>query len=307
MKEGTAALDIIPEFELIAPTLWQHDSNPSNPPTPGSLESIPAPSYILLFTWTGARCQNIVKYTNRYLVLFPTAHIFVITTSAKDLCFRSSKRKQARLEPLLEHLVQARQNQGITIFMHIFSEGGSNKAVAFAELYQTRTCSKLPLSALCLDSTPGHPHYRRLCTALRKSLPPHPVFHYGGFLIGSTMLAGIWILFSVFKGYHNNPISKTRRQLLNPALFDPTTPRCYLYSTADSLVAWQDIHEHVQASVDLDIPVTQVIFTYTKHCMHAKEEPEQYWGAVNQTWRKAIARHEPMLAWDMNKFADMSP
>jgi hypothetical protein len=237
-------------------------------------------------SWTGARSRYVVKYTAKYAAMFPSSRIIVVATSPGDFCFRSSKQKQRRMKCLVENLVRYGESGQLRLLIHAFSEGGSNKAVELAEAYYGYCGRRLPAVALCLDSTPGQPCFRRLCNALSKSLPQHPLSKHTGLAVGAVVLGGMWFYYCVFRTYNDNPISKTRRQLLNPDRFDPSAPRCYLYSRSDPLVAWKDVRSHIQASVDQGVPATEVIFDETDHCMHAREEPLLYWGAIQQTWDK---------------------
>jgi hypothetical protein len=286
MVEPKVPHDIIPGFEPIAPTIW--DRIPSTPSTP--TEDISAPSLILLMTWTGAHGRHISKYTTQYAKMFPSSHIMVITTSSADFLFRSSKRKQHRLQPAVKYIrnlqqIPCRSTGGI--LMHVFSEGGSNKACEFATAYLRSTGTQLPISALYLDSTPGHPRYLRLCSALAKSFPPIPVLSQIALVLATFMLGIVWVLYHGFVGYDNNPVTKSRKQLLDPALFNLTIPRCYLYSKADAQIAWQDVYEHAGASMQYSGCVTEVIFEDSSHVDHARKEPERYWDAVTAVWQQA--------------------
>lgn len=171
--------------------------------------------------------------------------------------------------------------------MHVFSEGGSNKACELATVYQHSTGSRLPISALYLDSTPGHPRYLRLCSALAKSFPPIPVLKQLATIIAAVLLGTIWLLYHVFVGYANNPVSQSRKQLLDPKLFDLQVPRCYLYSKKDALIAWQDIYEHAGESMEHNGSVTEVLFEHSGHVDHAREEPNRYWDAITTVWRQS--------------------
>lgn len=87
-------------------------------------------------------------------------------------------------------------------------------------------------------------------------------------------------------------ITRTRRRLQDPRYFDLTTPRCYLYSKSDTLIAWEDVQEHAHESQELAVPVTQVVFDHSAHVEHAKEEPERYWAAVMSTWESRVSVKE---------------
>lgn len=278
--------EAIPGFEMIAPTIW--DRIPSTPSTP--IVDVSVPSLIVLLTWTGAHGRHIAKYTKEYATMFPSSHIMVITTSSADLIFRSSKRKQHRLQPAVNYILNLQhipcRNTG-GMLMHVFSEGGSNKACELAMAYQHTTGTRLPISALYLDSTPGHPRYLRLCSALAKSFPPIPVLRQLATVIATLILGIIWSLYLIFVGSENNIISRSRRQLLDPKFFDLQAPRCYLYSKGDALIAWQDIYEHAGESMEHSGCVTEVIFEHSDHVDHARQEPSRYWDAVVTVWHQS--------------------
>jgi hypothetical protein len=285
-KAKASSVTMLPNFTIVAPSIYEH--------APSSIhdhKDTDAPSLILLCTWTGAQARYIAKYTAEYQSLFPYTRIMVIATTTKDLCFRNSAQKQYRLKPAVERISSLEyldaSGTSAGILMHTFSEGGSNKACELAEAYFTITGKRLPISALCFDSTPGHPRYLRLCNALNKSLPPIPVLRHTGLLLGSAVLGAIWISYRVFKGPENNVITRTRRRLLDPAHFDLSAPRCYLYSKDDTLIAWQDVCEHAGESKGKGIPVQEELFEGSGHVGHARQEPERYWRAVMATWQSA--------------------
>jgi hypothetical protein len=290
--------NFITDFEFIAPSIWEYTARvPAF--TNSSHKDVDSPSLIILCTWTGAQPRYIAKYIAKYQILFPFSRIVVITTSAKDLCFRGSKHKQHRMKPAV-YLISSYQyfNQqclGTGILLHVFSEGGSNKACELVEAYYSITATRLPVSAICLDSTPGHPRYLRLCQALNNSLPQVPVLRHIALFFASIILGCIWLLYTGLKGFENNVISQTRRRLTNPTYFDPDAPRCYLYSKGDSLISWEDVHEHAEESIEAGISVTEVLFESSGHVEHAKEEAERYWDAVDATWsRKDVAKKDMM-------------
>ncbi|KAJ4291827.1 hypothetical protein N0V90_009723 [Kalmusia sp. IMI 367209] len=286
----TAQHDAIPGFTLIAPTVWErHPTLPIN-----NHLTAESPSLIIILPWTGAHGRHVAKYTAAYEKIFPSSRLLCITTSTKDICLRSSKRKQDRLRPAVERILAYADNEdgNFDVVVHAFSEGGSNKAVELAEAYHNITSMRLPCSALCLDSTPGHPRYLRLCNALKKSLPPIPILNCTGLFVGSALLGGIWVLYRCFKGTENNVISRTRRRFQDPKYWNSTVPRCYLYSKGDELIAWQDIREHMGEAVRSGVPVMDVCFEGSAHCKHAAQDPERYWGAVSLTWKRTCINKE---------------
>jgi hypothetical protein len=102
----------------------------------------------------------------------------------------------------------------------------------------------------------------------------------------------MWMAYKWVKGPENNVITRTRRRLLDPTHFDLTAPRCYLYSCNDTLIAWQDVHEHAEDSAQTGVPVTEVLFKDSGHVGHMRQEPNRYWSAVMATWDSASASSE---------------
>lgn len=175
--------------------------------------------------------------------------------------------------------------------MHIFSEGGADKACELALAYRAATGRRLPIATMCLDSTPGHPRFLRLCSALAKSFPPIPILKHLAKVVAIVTLAMVWIVYHIFKGYEKNPVSRSRKHLLDPELFDLTIPRCYLYSTRDALIAWQDISDHASELIRCQGCVTEVKFEGSEHVSHAKMEPQRYWDTVRMVWVHSQERH----------------
>ncbi|KAF2202026.1 hypothetical protein GQ43DRAFT_350175, partial [Delitschia confertaspora ATCC 74209] len=287
----------IPGFKPVSPTVWSYIPNCefSNISTSTStlyfLNTPAHPSLILLFPWTGAQPRHIQKYTSAYQTLFPTSLIVVVTTSIKDLCFRSSRIKQRRLQPLICYLtstfLESKTKNG-SILLHCFSEGGSNKATEFADLFYRERRARLLVTTLCLDSTPGHPRYRQLCNAFAYSLPRHRIVRFPGLIVGGFVLGGFWIIYKLFKGQEKNIISKTRRRFEDKEVWgigDEREVRVYLYSEADRLIKWVDVKEHAESARRDGVEVYEVRFRDSGHCGHIRgEQADGYWYGIVRTW-----------------------
>lgn len=265
------------------------------------------PSHILLMAWTGAQIRPVASYTREYTTRFPQSRIIVVFTSPWDFCFRTSQRKQKHLTPLVKHLLVYKEKAPLRLLMHAFSEGGSNKATLLAEAYHGYSGGvRLPVDALCLDSTPGNPSFTRLRNALDKSLQPQPLLKYAGMPIGTAVIAGKFVYYTLFRSFENNPISKTRRQLLNSMYFQPRAPRCYLYSKSDAIVSWEGIQQHMRDASNKDIPITDAMFDGTEHCRHARgRDYVRYWQLVVLTWDKA--KHIKAADLDSDSFEEGYP
>jgi hypothetical protein len=258
------------------------------------------PSLIVLCTWTGAHDRHIQFYQEKYQAMFPSTPRMLITTTIVDLCIRDSNSKQIRLQPAVKWIV-ARLSDLHTakhILMHVFSEGGSNKACELAEAYLASEQSRLPVSALILDSTPGRPCFRRLCDAASKSLSPVPCFRVVSIPLSCVMVGTIWVVYCGIKGFENNIISMTRKRLMNASVWDFSAPRCYIYSNEDALIAHRDIEDHAADSKRWGIPVTHQNCETSGHVNHGKLHEDAYWNAVRGIWRLAYSIRGPQAPVD---------
>jgi hypothetical protein len=281
------------EFTPIAPSIWAYvPRNPYHLRCPLS-DEVATPSLVLLCSWTEAPLGHVEKYTKVYQRLFPFTRIMVITTSVKDLCFRTSSQESERLRPAVEQIRSYQQfdpaGRPGAILMHVFSEGGSHKACELAEAYFRATTTQLPVAALCLDSTPGRPRYLRLCKAINNTLPLTPLLRHTGPLLSAALVGCVWIFYCTVKDFDDNVITRTRERILDRTYWNLSAPRCYLYSRADALVFWRDVEDHILQSTSQNIPVKAVPFVDTGHVRHSVSEGEMYWNAVLETWRRAMA------------------
>ena len=67
-----------------------------------------------------------------------------------------------------------------------------------------------------------------------------------------------------------------------------TTPRMYLYSTADVVIPFREVEGHAAGARRAGFPVRMVNFETSAHVSHARDYPEKYWSAVHTFWEEAI-------------------
>jgi len=267
---------IAQSFNHLAPSIhFRHAQKPSSEAVSGQTLNPQDPDVILLFTWTSARHGHIAKYTTEYAKLYPSSAMMVITTSANDLLYRSSGRKQRGLSPAIHTLLSQKLTNNILI--HCFSEGGSHKAVQFAKAYLQATGARLQVSAICLDSTPGTLQPSQIPN-MWKSIAPKTF----GAKILSLATSYAFVVSYLIRS--KNLFAEARRALDDNQLWDTKAPRCYLYSEADKLVGCQGIIRHALKARRRGTPVSVIRFKSSAHCAHIKEDENKYWAAVQKTW-----------------------
>ena len=83
------------------------------------------------------------------------------------------------------------------------------------------------------------------------------------------------------------------RTMLNKCLllpwFSKHTPRLYLYSQAEEMVLWTEVEKHVEEVRKVGLDVRMKRFEGSPHVVHARIDPERYWGAVKKVWEDATS------------------
>jgi hypothetical protein len=283
---------IDPSFVYIAPSIhFRRAKAVAADSDSESMMNLQDPELILLFTWTGAQPHHIAKYTSGYTKLFPSSPIMVITTSIKDLLYRTSAKKQRSLIPAIVTILSSHLDSDFLV--HSFSEGGVHKSVQFAKAFLRTTGRRLPVSALCLDSAPGNPQYTKMARACRKTAKGNPTVTVITSLLAFTVAASYWTAYPVIsdddREHSKRLFTKSRRELNNPGLWDVRAPRCYLFSNTDQIANPESVIKHARSAEKLSTEVFLVQFDNTDHCGHIKSpaNADRYWAAVQRTWDAA--------------------
>jgi hypothetical protein len=280
---------IDPSFVYIAPSIhFRRAKAVATDSDSESMLNLQDPELILLFTWTGAKPHHIAKYTSGYTKLFPSSPIMVITTSIKDLLYRTSAKKQRSLIPAIVTILSSHLDSDFLV--HSFSEGGAHKSVQFAKAFLKTTGRRLPVSALCLDSAPGNVQYTKMARACRKTVKGNPTVGVVTSLLALTVFASYWTAYPVIsdddREHSKRLFTKSRRELNNPGLWDVRAPRCYLFSNTDQIANPESVVKHARSTEKLGTEVFLIQFDNTDHCSHIKSpaNADRYWAAVQRTW-----------------------
>jgi hypothetical protein len=269
--ESTVALQPLKEFQKIGYNSYLYTC-----PTFG-----PKSALVLLFAWNAAAAKHIAKYTASYQKLLPDCRILLIRGDTHDF-FWTSKQYTKIHAPGVQ-LVKDHVDQGGSVLIHSFSNGGANQLVEFAKAYKTAHGTVLPCRAQILDSSPGNGgNYWRSYLAIKHGLPKTLFFRLFGWLIVHAFL-GLTGLFWILSRQPNN-IIQIGRHLNGPELFDRRVPRVYLYSKKDEVIGPEEVEEHADDAQKKGWQVRKVVFESSPHAGHVREDEGKYWGAVMQAW-----------------------
>lgn len=238
------------------------------------------PDLILICGWMNASLRHISKYAAGHEKLYPSARILAITTTTYDTAFTTYTTNFMRIAPILEILYTLPPDA--KVLLHTFSNGGSWTSTLIARKYREKMGKALAPTVVILDSAPSRITYEATVKAFAVTLPKHPTIKTIG--IGFLHLFYWLYMFAYFVSRQPDLIEKTRQDLNNMTLMDIDTPRLYIYSEADDLVAWQHVEEHIEEARKLGFVVDSEKFDVSAHCGHLMRDEKRYWIAVQRLW-----------------------
>ncbi|KAL0056657.1 hypothetical protein AAF712_016736 [Marasmius tenuissimus] len=283
------------------------------------------PNVILIFGWMGAKLGHLQKYTKVHEEMYPDATQVVVRNEPGFFLSREATR-QRNLRPVVEVLEAVgcipknKKENGETtrprILIHSFSNGkfpisfslstilistslpgGASQLYTLAKLLHSRgitpssyTPTTKPISALIIDSSPANgtitTGIRAFTLHIRRAIFRIPLQLILGFFLVLRML------FDKLTGTPP-PFEPLKRILNSPHTLpwmDEKTPRTYMYSKKDELVPFEEVDEHVRKGREVGglVGVRSEVFETARHVDLARTEPGRYWGAVRDTWARAV-------------------
>ncbi|PYI20189.1 hypothetical protein BO99DRAFT_402010 [Aspergillus violaceofuscus CBS 115571] len=251
------------------------------------------PALITLCTWLGgATPSRIQKYISGYQILYPTSAILLIMTRILEIGLLPFSVLHARLAPardvLRRFINNGDRDDNQSILLHIFSHGGCNTAIQLALSLQVEDARGHPplelgrhLGGIIFDCCPGDTSFGRAYQVAAQSLPPRAVLAQA---VGRVLLYPvIGVITGLQQAGWMSSVRGLRAQLNDPATFGKMAPRLYLYSTADSMVRWEDVESHQrEAAADLEkcFTVKGIAFSDSPHCALVKDHSDRYWTEI---------------------------
>ncbi|KAF8621989.1 hypothetical protein AX15_007343 [Amanita polypyramis BW_CC] len=263
-----------------------------------------SPTVVILFGWMGAKLSHLLKYSQGYDQLYPTATQVLIRCEAITF-WKPEWMNRASLRPAVEALEalgcitplhpQAAAS-GVTnnstttkhrILVHTFSNGGCVQFTTLSKQLYQHYSTNASASALILDSCPGTGSLSVTIRAFHSTVPFAPLrimltlylyvfYSYIGIRSRLTEIPTFW---------------ETLRTQLNQSHILPwmqeSSPRLYIYSNKDDMISWQDVESHAKDAEKWCKDVRKEKFEDSMHVAHMRQDPERYWKAVQDVWNAA--------------------
>ncbi|KAM6504054.1 Eukaryotic protein of unknown function (DUF829) domain containing protein [Amanita muscaria] len=250
----------------------------------------------------GARLPHLLKYTQGYEKLYPSATVILVRCEPVSF-WKPKWMLSAALHPVVEELealgcitmipgndntlTPAMNKTKHRILIQAFSNGGCLQLTAMRKALVQYQRTNVSASAVIFDSCPSIaflPLTTRAFSSVVRFFPlralvllcMHPIYF---FMNIRKRLFGVPMYWEAMRTPINQP------QFL-PWL-QKSSPRLYIYSTTDDLVPWQDVESHAKDAERTYSNVSKERFEGSMHVSHLKHDPDRYWRIVQDAWNGA--------------------
>lgn len=140
-----------------------------------------------------------------------------------------------------------------------------------------------------LDSLPGKGNFENAKRAFEPSFK-HPIAYFYIYTLLVALFTVAWIRGHLIDGvplfFANMEEDLNSEHLLG--WMSKRTPRLYLYSENDELIAVESVQEHAQEAAAKGFDVKLEKFAESKHVSHARIYPQRYWAEIKALWERAV-------------------
>ncbi|KAF9769310.1 hypothetical protein IL306_013274 [Fusarium sp. DS 682] len=264
------------------------EESTGNKPNPGH------PRAVIIYGWGDAPPRYVSKFTDGYRQLYPhTKQLAVLSPIYKGFFDHVTQRTQDML-PIIHEIFpnDTEDSSDGSVLFHILSNSGAINYSATLNAYKETYNKPMPHTLTVFDSTPSTSdltwdnlkrwsHAMAIGTAAKL---PWPFFV-------TQVLCGWFFcmihLFDYLAGRESAP--KFSHRIFNDEQWESKqTTRLFLYGKGDVLIPWQHIEGHMAASREAGYVTEGQLFD-SGHVEHMRNDPERYWGAIDESWRKARA------------------
>jgi hypothetical protein len=281
---------VFPGFTALSDQVFVREADAQDGPAPPD-----HPSAVVVFGWGDGLPKHVTKYTDGFHALFPHAKLIAVLSPISKAMFSDLDQRSEAMVHVVDALFPAGPSSNPrdgAILMHAMSNTGAINYAATINTYKLRYDAPLPHKLLSFDSTPGSTDMT--IDNLRRWGRAMALGTAGWFPWPFVVTQTLWAAVLVANGCYEWCIGRTHagalaRQTTNMDTYETKdSRRLYLYSKEDDLIGYGDIERHIAESKELGWEADFEMFEGSNHVGHMRMHPEQYWGAIQKSWQRAV-------------------
>ncbi|KAM0543810.1 hypothetical protein ACHAPJ_012117 [Fusarium lateritium] len=281
--------DIFPSFTALSDRVFVRHGEASA----SAASTVGQPRAIIIYAWGDALPKHVLKFADGYRQLYPQAkQIAVLAPISKGFLDHVDKRSK-EMHPVIheafpEGTPDASNN---SVICHVMSNSGCGNYAATLNAYKDLYNRPLAHQLTVWDSAPGDPTFtweNLKCWSNAMAIGtaswfPWPVF----------VTRCIWGLFLSAIHFHDYVTGReptpifSKRVCLDESYETKQSSRLFLYGKDDIMIPWQQIEQNIADFRKNGFQSDAVQFQGSGHVGHMRENPEKYWGSIEEAWAKA--------------------
>ncbi|CAG9995695.1 unnamed protein product [Clonostachys byssicola] len=286
----------IPGFTALSEQIFVHQPDLSDGKT------VPAddPDVVMVYGWGDCLPKHVAKYADGFRELFPHSKQIVVLSPISRAMFSDLKDRSQWMTPIIDEIFPSGPHAPDApkkILAHTMSNTGAIFYTSMINAYQDRYHEPFPHQLLSMDSTPGSTdfHWANLQRWSRAMALGTAAWFPWPFVVTQT----IWAMALSINGLYESLIGREHagawgRKAANNEKYEAKGARkLYLYSKEDDLIGYEDIEIHAAEAAKLGWQMDLEMFEGSGHVGHMRAHAVQYWKAIQDSWKRAIAAPAP--------------
>lgn len=255
------------------------------------------PDVVLIYGWGDGLPRHVAKFAAGFETLYPcTKQILILSPIKKALFTDLTERSRLMLPVITELFPEGPNGPNVPkkILTHSMSNTGAVNYAATLNKYKMLYNAPMPHQLMAMDSTPGSTNLD-FANVVRWSramaLGPAKIFPWP-FVVTQTIAAVFLLMYSLFEGLvagRESAGAWSRKAANNPEYESHDARKLYMYSKEDDLIGWEDIVAHAAETRTLGWKADVEEFKGSGHVGHMRMHSDQYWNAIAESWKRAIA------------------
>lgn len=253
------------------------------------------PDVVIVYGWGDGLPKHVAKYTDGFRQLYPGAKQFIVLSPIPKAMFSDLNDRSKWMTPILDNIYPSGPHAADAprkILAHLMSNTGAIFYTSMINAYQERYGEPFPHQLMTMDSTPGSTDYH--FANLTRWSRAMALGTAGWFPWPFVVTQAVWAVALSLNGLYSALLGREhagawgRKAALNDQYELKSARRLYLYSKEDDLIGYEDIESHAAEARRLGWEVDTEVFSGSGHVGHMRKFGEQYWQAIDASWKKAV-------------------
>ena len=230
------------------------------------------PDTVVLSLWPYATDEQIRYYIDGYEALYPDAQLLLLQYSTSY-----DRQIGDALDVLTAQTERRSEHAPPNVLMHLFGGCGAAQGCRLLRAYKIRTCQRLAVKAIVMDSVP-----KLVLPSMRGAArSPHLLL---AFLYILLTVAYIRIFSTINYFGFEQRCRQNRHDLNDPSLLPKEARKCYIFEEKDLMFSWHDEGKQYDDEESFRDDITVKRTSIDEKGSRWTSNQERYWLGIENVW-----------------------